>query len=186
MPSGNLPGRRGGRKAGRSVELQRREPRADPPVRVVAIGRDAHAHQLARRAAEGAGVIGGQVHALGMGAGLLHRCYLASVAAPMHQAFVSDMWIAAVTAAAGAITVHRALWSLAAIFAAGTALAVWPFIDQMNPAADTLALASTEVDLSKIEIGQSITVIWRGWQRLQDIAATWYLVKDQTQLVGNR
>ena len=25
------------------------------------------------------------------------------------------------------------------------ALAVWPFIDQMNPAADTLALASTEV-----------------------------------------
>jgi hypothetical protein len=24
-----------------------------------------------------------------------------------------------------------------------------------------------------------ITVIWRGWQRLQDIAATWYLVKDQ-------
>ena len=31
-----------------------------------------------------------------------------------------------------------------------------------------------------------ITVIWRGWQRLQDIAATWYLVKEQTQLVGNR
>lgn len=25
-----------------------------------------------------------------------------------------------------------------------------------------------------------ITVIWRGWQRLQDIAATWYLVKEQT------
>lgn len=31
-----------------------------------------------------------------------------------------------------------------------------------------------------------ITVIWRGWQRLQDIAATWYLVKDQTHHVGNR
>jgi len=31
-----------------------------------------------------------------------------------------------------------------------------------------------------------IIVIWRGWQRLQDIAATWYLVKEQTQLVGNR
>lgn len=29
-------------------------------------------------------------------------------------------------------------------------------------------------------------VIWRGWQRLQDIAATWYLVKEQTRLVGNR
>jgi hypothetical protein len=25
-----------------------------------------------------------------------------------------------------------------------------------------------------------ITVIWRGWQRLQDIAATWYLVKERT------
>ena len=31
-----------------------------------------------------------------------------------------------------------------------------------------------------------ITVIWRGWQRLQDIAATWHLVKDHSQHVGNR
>lgn len=32
-----------------------------------------------------------------------------------------------------------------------------------------------------------ITVIWRGWQRLQDMAATWYLVvNEQTQFVGNR
>jgi hypothetical protein len=31
-----------------------------------------------------------------------------------------------------------------------------------------------------------IVVIWRGWQRLQDLAATWYLVKEHTQLVGNR
>lgn len=31
-----------------------------------------------------------------------------------------------------------------------------------------------------------VVVVWRGWQRLQDIAATWYLVKEQTQLVGNR
>ena len=30
-----------------------------------------------------------------------------------------------------------------------------------------------------------VTVIWRGWQRLQDIAATWHLVKEQSQLVGN-
>ncbi|MEQ8321943.1 MAG: ubiquinol-cytochrome c reductase iron-sulfur subunit [Rhodospirillales bacterium] len=54
------------------------------------------------------------------------------------------------------------IWSTVAVGAAGTALAVWPFIDQMNPAADTLALASTEVDISQIEVGQSITVIWRG------------------------
>lgn len=31
-----------------------------------------------------------------------------------------------------------------------------------------------------------VVVIWRGWHRLQDIAATWYLVKEQTRLVGNR
>lgn len=38
----------------------------------------------------------------------------------------------------------------------------WMFVDSMNPAADTLALASTEVDLSPIEVGQAITVMWRG------------------------
>ena len=49
-----------------------------------------------------------------------------------------------------------------AMGAVGAAAAIWPFIDTMNPAADTLALASTEVDLSPIEVGQSITVVWRG------------------------
>lgn len=44
----------------------------------------------------------------------------------------------------------------------GTALAVWPLVHSMNPAKDTLALSSTEIDLSPIEIGQSITVVWRG------------------------
>ena len=44
----------------------------------------------------------------------------------------------------------------------GTGLALWPFVDSMNPAKDVLALASTEVDLSAIEEGQSITVVWRG------------------------
>jgi ubiquinol-cytochrome c reductase iron-sulfur subunit len=32
----------------------------------------------------------------------------------------------------------------------------------MNPSADVLALASTEVDLSPIAVGQSQTVMWRG------------------------
>lgn len=32
-----------------------------------------------------------------------------------------------------------------------------------------------------------ITAIWRGWQRLQDLAATWYVViNEQPRLVGNR
>ena len=49
-----------------------------------------------------------------------------------------------------------------ALAGVGAAAFVWPLIDQMNPAADTLALASTEIDLSSLEEGQSITVKWRG------------------------
>ena len=40
--------------------------------------------------------------------------------------------------------------------------AVWPLIDQMNPSADVLALATVEVDLSSIEAGSGITVMWQG------------------------
>ena len=46
--------------------------------------------------------------------------------------------------------------------AVGAAGFVWPLIDQMNPSRDVLALSSVEVDLSGIELGQSITVSWRG------------------------
>ncbi len=46
--------------------------------------------------------------------------------------------------------------------AVGAALAAWPFIHNLNPAADVLALSVTEVDLAPIEVGQSITVVWRG------------------------
>jgi len=49
-----------------------------------------------------------------------------------------------------------------AIGAVGIGAAVWPLIDSMNPAADVLALASIEVDLSPIQVGQRITVKWRG------------------------
>ena len=49
-----------------------------------------------------------------------------------------------------------------AMGAVGAGAFVWPLIDQMNPAADTLALASIEVDVSKIAEGQSITLKWRG------------------------
>ena len=52
--------------------------------------------------------------------------------------------------------------STAAVGAVGGAFATWPLIDQMNPAADTLALSTTEVNLEAIEEGQSITVVWRG------------------------
>jgi ubiquinol-cytochrome c reductase iron-sulfur subunit len=44
----------------------------------------------------------------------------------------------------------------------GAAVALWPFIHQMNPDASTQALASIEVDLSPVKEGQAITVSWRG------------------------
>ena len=46
--------------------------------------------------------------------------------------------------------------------AIGLGATVWPFIDQMNPDSSVKALASTEVDISSIEPGKSITVLWRG------------------------
>ena len=44
----------------------------------------------------------------------------------------------------------------------GAAAVAWPMISSLNPSADVLALASTEVDISQIEVGQAITVKWRG------------------------
>lgn len=44
----------------------------------------------------------------------------------------------------------------------GAAVTAWPLIDQMNPAGDTLALASIEFDLSKVQEGQQVVVKWRG------------------------
>ena len=46
--------------------------------------------------------------------------------------------------------------------AVGTAAAIWPFIDSMNPSADILALSSTELDLAPIQTGQRLTAMWRG------------------------
>ncbi|WP_416898927.1 MAG: ubiquinol-cytochrome c reductase iron-sulfur subunit [Minwuia sp.] len=43
----------------------------------------------------------------------------------------------------------------------GAAAMVWPFVDQMNPSADVLALSTTEVDLSAMQPGQTITVTWQ-------------------------
>src|SRR5919109_5073630 len=49
-----------------------------------------------------------------------------------------------------------------AIGVVGVAATIWPFIDSLNPARDTLALATTEVDLSPVQVGQRLTVAWRG------------------------
>ena len=50
----------------------------------------------------------------------------------------------------------------AAVGAVITGAAVWPLVDQMNPSADVLALATIEVDISGIEEGTQLTVKWRG------------------------
>ena len=50
----------------------------------------------------------------------------------------------------------------AAVGAIGVAGFAWPLIDSMNPGADARALATIDVDLSGIEVGQTVTVVWRG------------------------
>lgn len=45
---------------------------------------------------------------------------------------------------------------------AGLGLSLWPFIDSMNPAADTKALATIEVDLAPLPVGARMSVQWRG------------------------
>jgi len=47
--------------------------------------------------------------------------------------------------------------------AVGVGAIAWPFIDSMQPAADTLAAGEPlDVDISKIAPGQQIVVVWRG------------------------
>lgn len=58
---------------------------------------------------------------------------------------------------------RRDFINIAAVSFAGVgALAVvYPLVNQMNPSADVLALASIEVDVSQIQPGQAIKTIWR-------------------------
>jgi len=54
--------------------------------------------------------------------------------------------------------IHVAALSFAG---AGTVAVVLPLVNQMNPSADVLAQASTEVDLSAIKPGMAIKTMWR-------------------------
>lgn len=54
------------------------------------------------------------------------------------------------------------LYATTAVGVVGVGFAIWPFVHSMNPAADTLALSSTDVDISAVQVGQAITVVWRG------------------------
>jgi ubiquinol-cytochrome c reductase iron-sulfur subunit len=50
----------------------------------------------------------------------------------------------------------------AAFGAVGVGFTGYAFVQSMNPAADTLALSTTEVDLTPVALGQRITVKWQG------------------------
>ena len=63
--------------------------------------------------------------------------------------------------ASGGSEPHRRDFLILATGAMGVvdaAALTWPFIDQMNPAADALSATTLEVDLSAMERGQRITV----------------------------
>ena len=57
-----------------------------------------------------------------------------------------------------------------------TGAAVWPLVNQMNPSADVLALASIRVDVSSLAPGAQMTVLWQGkpvfirWRTEDEIA----------------
>ena len=55
------------------------------------------------------------------------------------------------------------LLTAGAMAAVGAVATLWPFIDSMNPAADTIAAgAPVDVDLTPVKPGQQIQVMWRG------------------------
>lgn len=48
------------------------------------------------------------------------------------------------------------------VAAVGTIGVLVPLVDQMNPDASVLAFSTKEVDLSGLEVGQAIKVVWQG------------------------
>jgi ubiquinol-cytochrome c reductase iron-sulfur subunit len=50
----------------------------------------------------------------------------------------------------------------AALGAVGVGAAIWPFLDSMNPSADVLAAgAPVDIDLTPVQPGQQLLVVWR-------------------------
>jgi len=48
------------------------------------------------------------------------------------------------------------------VLAVGGGFVGWTFVEYMEPAADVLALATTEFDVSVLSEGQAVTIMWRG------------------------
>ncbi len=53
-------------------------------------------------------------------------------------------------------------WTAGAFGAVGAVIAAFPLVNSLNPAKDTLALSTVEVDLTQIPVGESKTVMWQG------------------------
>ncbi len=77
---------------------------------------------------------------------------------------VGDTAAGATTEPAHTDPSRRDFIHIAAVSAAvgGVAAVAWPLIDQMNPSSDVRALASIDVDISRVPLGQQIVVKWRG------------------------
>ena len=47
------------------------------------------------------------------------------------------------------------------VAAVGAAMTIWPFIDQMNPDAATIAAAGpVDIDISQLQPGQRVVTLW--------------------------
>lgn len=52
--------------------------------------------------------------------------------------------------------------TVASMGAVAASSAAWPLINSMNPAKDTVAMSTVEVDVSNLQPGQSKTQMWQG------------------------
>jgi ubiquinol-cytochrome c reductase iron-sulfur subunit len=70
--------------------------------------------------------------------------------------------VAATTSDAGTTRRDFLYVASGAVGAVGATVAVWPFIDQMNPSTAALAMGTTEIDLTAIQSGQQVVFKHRG------------------------
>lgn len=78
--------------------------------------------------------------------------------------------------------IHIAAAGMAAL---GGAAVLWPFIDQMNPAADTLALGTTDVSVDQLAPGDEITVMFRSMPHFVRLRTEAEIAAARNEDLGN-
>lgn len=78
--------------------------------------------------------------------------------------------------------IHIAAAGMAAL---GGAAVLWPFIDQMNPAADTLALGTTDVAVDQLAPGEEITVMFRSMPHFVRLRTEAEIAAARNEDLGN-